>query len=258
MRPPAERGHTFLLRRARRSFTAVRCTIGQVRISEVFASIQGEGPSVGTPSVFVRLAECHLACTWCYTKYTWDWDHYDRAREVHELTVVAVAARVDELAAGARTIVVTGGEPMLQQPELALLLAQLRPRGFRVELETSGTIEPIAALAPLVDQWNVSPKLASSGNAEKARLRVGPLTYFAAAPNAQWKLVATTEADLAEIAALVARFGVPAERVTVMPEGTDAATLADRARWLVPACVARGWRFGTRMHVVLWGSERGR
>jgi organic radical activating enzyme len=227
-----------------------------VRISEVFASIQGEGPSVGTPSVFVRLAECHLACSWCDTKYTWDWAHYDRAREVHDLTVEAVAARVAELASGARTIVVTGGEPMLQQPELVELLQRLA--GFRVEVETSGTIEPIAALVPLVAQWNVSPKLASSGNADKARLRAGPLTFFAGAANAQWKLVATSEADLAEIAALVARFGVPAERVTVMPEGTDAATLADRARWLVPACVARGWRFGTRMHVVLWGSERGR
>ncbi len=104
----------------------------------------------------------------------------------------------------------------------------------------------------------MSPKLASSGNAATARLRAGPLAWFAAAANAQWKLVATAESDVAEIAELVARWRVPAERVTVMPEGTDAATLAERARWLVPSCLAHGWRFGTRMHVVLWGAARGR
>ena len=230
-----------------------------MRVSEVFASIQGEGISVGVPSVFVRLAECNLACTWCDTKYTWDWDHYDRAREVHEMAGDAVAARVSELAgASVRTIVVTGGEPLLQQDELAPVLAGLRPRGFRVEVETSGTITPAEALAPLVDQWNVSPKLAHSGNKRTARLRAAPLGWFAAAPNAHWKLVATSEVDLAEIDELLAQYAVPPSRVTAMPEGTDAATLAERARWLVPACVQRGWRFGTRMHVVLWGSERGR
>nr|HEX4316895.1 7-carboxy-7-deazaguanine synthase QueE [Kofleriaceae bacterium] len=230
-----------------------------LRISELFASIQGEGPSVGVPSVFVRLAECNLACTWCDTKYTWDWEHYDREREVREVAVDDVAEEVVELAgAGARTLVVTGGEPMLQQFELVPLLVKLRAFGFRVEVETSGTITPEPAIAAVVDQWNVSPKLASSGNKRTARLRAAPLGWFAAAPNAGWKLVATSEADLAEIDDLVATYAVPAARVTVMPEGTDAATLAERARWLVPACVQRGWRFGTRMHVVLWGSERGR
>ena len=60
----------------------------------MFASIQGEGVSAGVPSVFVRVAECPLRCTWCDTKYTWDWANHDRAREVHEQPVAEVAARV--------------------------------------------------------------------------------------------------------------------------------------------------------------------
>ena len=228
-----------------------------VLVSEMFASIQGEGVSAGVPSVFVRVAECPLRCTWCDTKYTWDWANHDRAREVTEMPVDAVAARVRELAGdGIENLVLTGGEPMLQQDDLRALCVRLP--AMRVEVETAGVIEPRADFAAEVDQWNVSPKLASSGNKTSARLRAGPLAWFAAAPNAYWKWVATREDDLREIDELVRTWKLPRERVTVMPEGTDAATLQDRARWLVPACQTRGYRFGTRLHVLLWGAERGK
>ena len=46
---------------------------------EIFHSIQGEGVSAGTPTVFLRLATCNLACTWCDTRYTWDWRRFDFA-----------------------------------------------------------------------------------------------------------------------------------------------------------------------------------
>jgi organic radical activating enzyme len=228
-----------------------------VRVSEVFASIQGEGISVGVPSVFVRLAECNLACTWCDTKYTWDWEHHDRAREVTDTPVERVAERVIELAGdGIRNVIITGGEPLLHQPDLVALATALRARGFTIEVETNGTIEPTAEVAAVVDQWNVSPKLSTSGNRTTARLRTGPLSWFAS--RGWWKLVATTPDDLVEIDALVSRYQVPRDRVLVMPEGTDSETLLERSKWLVEACGRRGFRFGTRLHILLWGAERGR
>jgi organic radical activating enzyme len=224
---------------------------------EIFASVQGEGTTAGVPSVFVRFAECNLVCEFCDTKYTWDWDHHDRAREVIEQPGEAVLARIVELAGETtRNVVITGGEPLLHQDELAWLGAALHERGFAIEVETNGTIEPRDAVAAAVDRWNVSPKLASSGNKLTARLRTGPLTWFAT--RGWWKLVAITPADLDEIDALVARFGVLRERVLVMPEGTDAETLLQRSQWLVEACRVRGFRFGSRLHVLLWGAERGR
>lgn len=226
---------------------------------EIFASIQGEGVTAGVPAVFVRLADCNLRCTWCDTKYTWDWDHHDRAAETIELPVDDVVARIAALAGDAtRTAVITGGEPLLQQPAVAELAAALGARGLRVEIETSGSIEPRAELAPHVAQWNVSPKLASSGNKASARLRAGPLAAFAADPRAQFKFVAVEPADLDEIDAVCRGYGIAADRVLVMPEGTTAEALGARARWLVDACRARGYRFGTRLHVLLWGAERGR
>jgi organic radical activating enzyme len=226
---------------------------------EIFASVQGEGFSAGVPSVFVRVAECNLTCTWCDTRYTWDWEHHDRDAETLVLPVEDVLARVLGLAGtGIRNAVLTGGEPLLHQDDLAALAGALRERGFRIEIETNGAIEPTAELAAVVDQWNVSPKLESSGNKKTARLRVGPLSRFAAMPNATFKFVVCEPRDLDEIESIATTYALPRERIIVMPEATDAAKLLAGSRWLVPLCQERGLRFGTRLHVMLWGSDRGR
>jgi 7-carboxy-7-deazaguanine synthase len=224
--------------------------------AEIFTSIQGEGVTAGVPSTFVRLSLCSLHCVWCDTKYTWDWSHFDPQREIVRLEVPDVARRV--LAGGARNVVITGGEPLLQQPDVAALARALKAAGKRVEVETSGTVLPDAALASSVDQWNVSPKLASSGNAVEQRDVPAALRWFAAQPHAYLKFVVTAPDDVAEVQALVERYGVPAERVLLMPEGTSAAALAERSVWLVPRCQDLGYRFSTRLHVLLWGDERGR
>lgn len=226
---------------------------------EIFATVQGEGATAGVPSVFVRLAECNLRCSWCDTKYTWDWKSYDRAAETVELPVEEVAERAIAAAgAGVRSAVFTGGEPLIQQDELVELARRVKGRGLRVEIETNGTIVPREELAALVDQWNVSPKLASSGNVERARHRPAALEWFAARPNAHFKLVMTSDADVEEVEQLVGLLGIPRERVILSPEGVDPATLAERSRWLADRCRSYGYRLGTRLHVFLWGQERGR
>ena len=53
-----------------------------VKISEIFESIQGEGTNAGKDAIFLRTAECNLRCTWCDTKYTWDWKNYSYDKEV--------------------------------------------------------------------------------------------------------------------------------------------------------------------------------
>jgi organic radical activating enzyme len=226
---------------------------------ELFASIQGEGFSVGVPSVFVRVAECNLQCTWCDTRYTWDWERHDREKETIQLPVDDVLARV--LAAAGDSIknaVLTGGEPLLHQEDLVELATSLRSKGFRIEIETNGAIEPSEELLDVIDQWNVSPKLDSSGNKKSARLRTGPLTRFAVLPNAWFKFVACSGEDLDEIESIATTFALPRDRILVMPEGTEPVALTERSRALVPLVQARGFRFGTRLHVLLWGDGRGR
>lgn len=226
---------------------------------EIFATIQGEGTSAGLPSVFVRLAECNLRCCWCDTKYTWDWTSHDRSSETVELDASDIVHRVRDVAgASVDNAVFTGGEPLLQQDALVEVTSRLRAVGFRIEVETNGTVLPTDSFAACVDQWNVSPKLATSGNAERARHRPSVLQWFAARPNAIMKFVITSDEDVTEVTELAATLGLPRERVLLSPEGISATTLAERSRWLADRCRTHGYRLGTRLHVFLWGSERGR
>lgn len=225
----------------------------RIKISEVFSSIQGEGPSVGRPSTFVRLALCNLRCTWCDTPYTWDWERFDPKAEISVRDVDELAGEVRGLVP--RNVVITGGEPLMQQAPLEALTAALD--GFRFEVETAGTQVPSQALIDRIDQWNVSPKLAHSGNPLDRRRVPEALARFAALPGATFKVVVRGEADLDEVSELCADFSIAPERVWLMPEATDAETLIARSLELADLAVARGMNLGTRLQVLLWGDTRG-
>lgn len=221
-------------------------------LSEIFGpTIQGEGPSMGRRCGFVRLGKCNLACSFCDTPYTWRWSDHDPAVELHDKTVDAIVEQLDAM--DIDMVVLTGGEPLLQQRELAPLVDTLRQdRGWRVEVETAGTIAP----ALDVDQWNVSPKLENSGNRRDRRYKPDVLRAFQAAGNSAFKFVVAAPTDLVEVAAIVEECAL--DNVWLMPEGVEAAALAERLRWIASAAIDRGWNVTTRLHVVLWGDERGR
>lgn len=217
-------------------------------VSEVFDSIQGEGPTTGRPSTFLRLGLCNLRCAWCDTPYTWKWDEFSMSDELRAWSIDAVVERV----AACSNLVITGGEPMLQREALEALLQRVE---CRVEVETAGTIAP-GALAGRVQQWNVSPKLASSGNPLDKRFVPDALAELMQLPGAVLKLVISAN-DLDEAHALIAKLGVEPPRVWLMPEGTDAETLRSAGAELAKVCVQHGYNLSTRLHVLLWGDRRG-
>ena len=223
---------------------------------EIFYSLQGEGVTAGTPTVFLRLAMCNLACTWCDTKYTWDWSNYDRSREVQTLSVDDVEARV--VGYGCPRLVITGGEPLMQQAALAPLAASLKSRGFYCEVETNGTLVPQREMIDAVSQWNVSPKIGSSGNPPDRREVPEALRAFRELDSAYFKFVVVEPSDVQEVCSLAERYDIPAERVILMPEGVTARALESRGKWVAEACAQYGFRFSTRLHILLWGDERGR
>ncbi|MFE2475346.1 radical SAM protein [Streptomyces sp. NPDC059389] len=227
-------------------------------VAELFGvdqpTFQGEGPSCGCPALFLRLSRCNLTCSWCDTKETWDWLHFDPR-------VVSKRVSVAELAAWAFSspvdlVVITGGEPLIQQKKLIPLVEEVLAAGKRIEFETNGTYVPDPAL--LVDsvRFNVSPKLANSGVVEEHRIVPAALEAFAASGQAAFKFVTRTVAELDEIGTLVDRYGL--DPVYVMPEGTTPEALIDTTRALADAVAARRWHLTQRLHVLAFPNPRGR
>ena len=225
------------------------------KLSEIFTSLQGEGPSAGAPAVFVRLALCNLRCGWCDTRYTWDFERYRYDDEVHEVPVARVAERIES--SGVRRVIVTGGEPLLQTGALERLLQQLAD-DVVVEVETNGTLAPSPALAARVNQWNLSVKLEHSGESLERRVKPAAVAAFRQTERAFLKLVVRSAADRDEVAALIERLEWPRERVYLMPEAADRRAHEERALPVASLCGELGVRFAPRLHVLLWGGERGR
>lgn len=126
---------------------------GSLEVHSVFRTIQGEGPYTGHPAVFVRLAGCNLKCPLCDTDYT------------SSRKLVPVQELVDRVAQFHRAegmrplVVITGGEPFRQN--LTQFVVKLIDRGFRVQVETNGTLgmtELMEDLPPVLLTVVASPK----------------------------------------------------------------------------------------------------
>lgn len=229
-------------------------------VSEIFHSFQGEGPSIGQPATFLRLGGCNLHCNWCDTPYTWDWtgrngQQYDPEKELTRMTVEDITQQI--LAYPAELVVVTGGEPLLQQTNLIPLLQELAiNRGKRIEIETNGTIHPHPTLAKVVTQFNVSPKLANAGMGLSKTHNPDALRAFGRSGKAVFKYVCQTVEDLDAVQWQSDLCGL--SPIYISPEGWDQETLQKHTAALADTVVQRGWILTTRLHIWAYGSQRGK
>jgi len=229
--------------------------IGPMKISEIFYSIQGEGMLAGVPSVFVRTSGCNLRCAWCDTPYT-SWKP-----EGEDLPFGAILAEVRKH--WAKHVVVTGGEPMIQ-PEIVRLTERLREFGWHITVETAGTVYQAVAC----DLMSISPKLANSTPTRREggkwavqhdKLRYQPevLKQLMAEYPYQLKFVVSEPEDLLEIEGILKETGADRSRVVLMPEGVSPEALYERSKWLVEICKQEKFRYGPRLHIDLFGNQRG-
>lgn len=225
----------------------------------LFRTIQGEGPSLGRQALFLRLAGCNLHCSWCDTPYTWDWSQYSPRKEVTLHPVTSLAAVIHEL--DPELLVVTGGEPLLQQRSLRTLFTLLDTASPlpRIEVETNGTVMPIG-VDYYVTQFNVSPKLQHAGNPPLTLDQQKALQWFAvqaALRKVVFKFVVQQLSDLDEVEQFRKAYGIRPYAIWIMPEGTTAEGIAATAHNIATEVVDRGWNLTTRLHVQLWGARRG-
>lgn len=212
---------------------------GDLRITEIFLSLQGEARTVGWPTVFVRLTGCPLRCTYCDTAYAFEGGEW--------MSQAQVLARVAEW--GVRHVTVTGGEPLAQKRCIPLLEA-LCDAGYAVSLETSGALD-VANVDPRVSKV-VDLKTPSSGEERRNRWENIPLLTA----HDQVKLVIGGREDYDWAKIKLAEWRL-AERCEVLFSPVYGA-IAPRelAEWILADRL--NVRFQMQLHKLLWGDERGR
>lgn len=213
-----------------------------MRISEIFYSIQGEGTNTGAPAIFIRLAGCHLRCVWCDSKFTWD------MKSGEEMSTTAIIKQIKKYPC--KHLVITGGEPLIQQSGIKELLLKL-PK-YYVEVETSGSLIP--QINELINQYNCSPKLTNSKNR--------PINYAGTLPafpqeKTWFKFVIDNKKDLKEVKTMIKKCGLSNGKIILMPQGITREEIIEKSPWIAEICKKENWHFSTRLHIEIWGNKRG-
>lgn len=218
---------------------------------QAFFTLQGEGQSIGKPAVFLRLHFCNLRCSWCDTKYTWDKNNRDFWQEGEDWNFERTLEEVSNYPS--KRLVITGGEPMLQQGRIAKFI-ELIP-DWEIEIETNGTIAPLPFLAQRC-QFNVSPKLENSDNSLQLRYKPEVLKVFNKLPRTTFKFVVQAKRDFDEIDRIVDECNLDPSKIIIMPEGTIQEEIRNHALSVSEQVKQRGWKLLPRLQVMLWEAKR--
>jgi 7-carboxy-7-deazaguanine synthase len=211
----------------------------RLKITEIFRSLQGEGDTVGFPTVFVRLTGCPLRCRYCDTAYAFGGGEWMSLDEILDTV----------RAQGTRHVCVTGGEP-LAQANCLLLLRQLCDAGFRVSLETSGAL-PVDQVDPRVSRV-VDVKTPDSG--EVHRNLLDQLDVLG--EDDQVKFVICSRPDYEWSRQLVRERNLADRTMVLFSPSHEQVAPRDLADWILAD--ALHVRLQVQLHKLLWGNEPGR
>jgi len=213
------------------------------KINELFETLQGEGSFTGQPSIFIRLQECPVGCSWCDTKHTWvvkpelkiDIQDLlaqpDETENWSELSPKQILALFKEKGFKAKHIVITGGEPCMV--DLKPLCHALESQGYSCQIETSGTFE----INTTENCWvTVSPKVNMKGGY--------PILASAMARANEIKHPVATEQHVDDLKALLEEFNVTDKQVYLQPisQKQRATELA------IKTCIENNWRLSVQVH----------
>jgi len=210
-----------------------------LRITEIFLSLQGESRTVGVPTVFVRLTGCPLRCQYCDTAYAF-----------HGGEPLDIDAIVEKVAAyGVRHVTVTGGEPLAQKGCLALL-ARLCDAGYEVSLETSGAM----AMEEVDPRVSRVMDIKTPGSGEAAKNRFENIQHLTA--HDQVKFVICDRADYEWSKQVVAEHGLNERCEVLFSPSAQQLPARQLADWIVADRLPV--RFQIQLHKLLWGDEPSR
>ena len=198
-----------------------------MRLIEIFRSIQGEGPAMGRPALFIRLSGCNLRCKGCDTDLKPSLD-------------ISIPELLERIEGQGKRVIITGGEPTLQMDELGDLIGCLYSRGVEIHIESNGTnIIPLYILEN-IHCAVVSPKRGSNYN----------LPFWASKSNVHLKFVlgkpdwCWAEEELTALIPTLDR-----ERVWIMAYGADQGMQNAIEAW--DLALKLGANYSDRLHIRL-------
>ncbi len=208
-----------------------------LRVSEIFASIQGETSFIGLPFSFVRLTGCNLRCHYCDSTYAYD--------DGEEFPLDEVVSRVTFF--GIRRVTVTGGEPLLQEeaPELVTALLDL---DHTVLVETNGTV-PLSRLDPRAVKI-MDVKCPGSGEAGKTLWE----NFAHLTARDEVKFVVSSEEDYQFAREVIRKYGKEGPFHSLLSPAFGLLPPEKLAGWMVGDAVDA--RFQLQLHKLVWGPDR--
>lgn len=244
-------------------------------VAETFFSIQGEGSTMGVPAYFLRLGGCNLLCGGkgtdkdkeLHNGATWRCDSIEVWQKSRGLTFAEIVTQMGgdsfifNLRRGAH-LVITGGEPLMQQATILDFLYFLREKYSlrpRVEIETNGTISPSPYLTEIVLVYNVSPKLSNSGEPDVMRINNAAIKEFKRSNKAIFKFVISSLADFLEMGRdFLQEFILPNDKVYLMPAADNREDLQKVSETVAQLCIEHCLRYSHRLHITIWNTKTGK
>mgnify|MGYP006410758991 FL=1 len=208
-----------------------------LNITEIFYSLQGEAKEVGIPTVFVRLTGCPLRCNYCDTAYAFKGNN--------PLSIESIMEQVEKY--NTHYVCVTGGEPMAQRNCL-ILLDTLIEAGYKVSMETSGSID----ISPVNKKVSVVMDLKTPSSTEQSQNRYENIALLESKD--QLKFVIASRSDFDWCCDILQNYSVDSE-VLFSPvyESLKPVELAD---WILEKQL--NVRLQVQLHKILWGDTRGK
>lgn len=248
----------------------------KLNILECVKVIQGEGRSTGVPMILIRVSGCNLNCAWkgsiCDASET-SWLHNNKTAKKWSLGEIREVLKNNSLI---KTVMLTGGEPTLNQKLFKSIVRVCREEDKKVEVESNGTIF-IEDLDDEINLMSISPKLENSipqvgifvkelGREIEQKevdlhLRnnncIESIKKWMKYTDYQLKFVISEERDLEEVLSFVEEVKAPLDKVYFMPEGMTRVQLESKRKWLYEKCLELGVNYTDRLHILVYDDKKG-
>ena len=204
-----------------------------IKINEIYLSVQGESTHTGLPCIFIRLTGCNLRCSWCDTAYAF--------HEGKNMSIDEILQKVENF--GIHLVEITGGEPLMQD-NVYTLMRRLIEKGYKVMLETGGSISLERVPKDVIKIMDL--KCPGSGEQEKNNLDNLKLL----APQDEVKFVILDKKDYEWSRDIIKKYKINETAHILLSPVFDKLQLKEMVKWILEDRLPV--RLQTQLHKIIW------